>query len=283
MMKRQTTIVRPIAGRDIDDILRMLESALRVFIRVSPASLKAKVKVAPGYLIEDAVGLSGFLMIEPQPSNTAVVIAAGVRDTWGVRPYLLSLLPEIEQAARTRGLLTLTHIGHDNWLVDELKKHDFAVCEWIVNFERFGTWPTSIVPMPAVVRTAHFNDLPEILALDTLAFDQLWRKASSSFSEALANAVSFAVAETDGQIVGYEWCEIYRKHAHLARLAVHPDFQGRGIGAQLLYQAIVDTLSRGVNLITLNTQEDNYRSHALYKRFGFVQTEQRIPVLCKTL
>ena len=66
-------------------------------------------------------------------------------------------------------------------------------------------------------------------------------------------------------------------------LGVHPDYQGHGIGAQLLYQAIIDTLTRGVNLITLNTQENNYRSHALYKRFGFVQTDQRMPVLCKGL
>ncbi|MCP3907878.1 MAG: GNAT family N-acetyltransferase, partial [Oceanicoccus sp.] len=44
-----------------------------------------------------------------------------------------------------------------------------------------------------------------------------------------------------------------------------------------------DALAGGVNLITLNTQENNHRSRALYERFGFVDTKQRIPVLWKDL
>jgi ribosomal-protein-alanine N-acetyltransferase len=282
-VNHQTTVVRPIAGTDLHNLLRLVDTARRVHMRIAPVSLQVKIKTAPGFLAEDQVGLRGFMLIEPQQPNTALIIAAGLRDTWGVRPYLDSLLPEIERAARTKNLSTLAHISYDDWLNDSLQEHDFEVCEWIVNFERYGTWPTQIVPMPAVIRTAHLNDLPAILELDTLVFDQLWRKSAGNFSEALARAVSFVVAELDGQIVGYQWCEIYRKHAHLARLAVHPGYQGRGIGAQLLYQAIIDTLSRGINLITLNTQEDNLRSHALYERFGFVRTEQRMPVLCKEL
>ncbi|WP_366057784.1 GNAT family N-acetyltransferase [Oceanicoccus sp.] len=42
-------------------------------------------------------------------------------------------------------------------------------------------------------------------------------------------------------------------------------------------------MAGGVNLITLNTQENNHRSRALYERFGFVDTKQRIPVLWKDL
>jgi ribosomal-protein-alanine N-acetyltransferase len=76
---------------------------------------------------------------------------------------------------------------------------------------------------------------------------------------------------------------MYGRQAHLTRLAVHPDYQGQGLGAQLLYRAITDALGRGCSLITLNTQENNYRSQALYQRFGFVYTRQRIPVLWKTL
>jgi ribosomal-protein-alanine N-acetyltransferase len=66
-------------------------------------------------------------------------------------------------------------------------------------------------------------------------------------------------------------------------LAIHPDYQGLGIGAQLLSRAISDALANGVTFITLNTQETNRRSRALYRRFGFVQTKQRVPVLWKDL
>lgn len=279
----QKISVRPIKNTDVADILRLVDSARRVHLRVSPDSLKTRLGTSPGFLAEDPVGLRGFMVIDPQLSGTAVIVAAALRDTWGVRPYLDAVLSEIEQVVREKGAPTITHIGYDEWLVDGLRERGFEICEWIVNFERFGSWPKAIVSMPALIRTAHLHDLPAILALDNLVFDQLWRKTEINFSEALARAVSFVVAEMEGQIVGYEWCEIYRKHAHLARIAVHPDYQGHGIGGQLLYQAIVDSLSRNVNVITLNTQENNERSHALYKRFGFVKTDQRIPVLCKQL
>ena len=279
----QKTIVRPIKGADSADILKLVDSARRVHLRLSPDNLKARLGLTPGFLAEDPVGLRGFMLVEPQQAGTAIILAAALRDTWGVRAYLDYVLPEIERTATANGAPSITHIGYDTWLADGLGECGFEICEWIVNFERFGSWPQAIVAMPALARTAHIHDLPAILALDNLVFDQLWRKTESNFSEALARAVSFVVAEMDGQIVGYEWCEIYRKHAHLARLAVHPHYQGRGIGAQLLYQAIVDSLSRNVNLITLNTQEHNERSHALYQRFGFVQTNQRVPVLCKVM
>jgi ribosomal-protein-alanine N-acetyltransferase len=282
-VNHQTTIVRTIAETDIHDLLRMVDKARRVHLRIPAISLETKIKTGLGFLAEDRVGLRGFMLLEPQQPTTALIIAAAVRDTWGEGPYLDSLLPEIERAAQAQGLFTLAHVGHEAWLTDGLREHGFETYEWIVKFERFGDWPKTVVAMPAVIRTAHLNDLPAILKLDSLAFDQLWRKSAGNFSEALARAVSFVVAELDGQIVGYEWCEIYRKHAHLARLAVHPGYQGRGVGAQLLYQAIIDALTRGVNLITLNTQENNYRSHALYERFDFVRTDQRIPVLCKAL
>lgn len=279
----QPTIVRPINEADSRSILRLVDSARRVHLRLPPANLPAKIKTAPGFLAEDQVGLRGFMMIEAQQPQTALILAAALRDTWGVSPYLDLLLPQIEQKARTQNLTTLAHVSYDDWLIDGLKERGFSTREWVVNFERHGSWPQAMVTIPAIIRIAHLTDLPAILALDRLAFAQFWRKPPANFSEALARAVSFMVAELDGQIVGYEWCEIYRQHAHLARLAVHPDYQGRGIGAQLLYQAIIDTLARGVNLITLNTQENNHRSHALYRRFGFMQTGQRMPVLGKEL
>ncbi len=275
--------VRAIAQTDIRHILRMINTAWRVYIHLPPPELGAKIKTMPGVLAEDRVGLRGFMVIEPQPPDIALFVAAGLRDTWSVKPYLDRLLPAIEQAARTENLWNLVHIGRADWLVDELRRHGFETREWIVVFERIGVEPPPAVPAPAAMRTAHHKDLPALLALDALTFEHIWRKSAGKFSEALASADSFMVAEVAGRIVGYEWCEIYGQHAHLTRLAVHPGYQGHGIGTQLLHWAITDALARGVNQVTLNTQEDNYRSHSLYRRFGFVNTGQRMPILWKDL
>jgi ribosomal-protein-alanine N-acetyltransferase len=281
--QRQTIRVRTIEQSDMRDILRMVDNAWRVHIRLSPVELSVKIRTMPGFLVEDSVGLRGFIVIEPQHPDVALIMAAGLRDTWNVRSYLNLLLPEIERIAQAENWSALVHIGNGAWLTNELWSYGFETREWIVAFERNSVDLPPAVPDPALTRPAHYKDLGAIMMLDTLAFDHVWRKSVGSFSEALANADFFVVAELDGQVVGYEWCEIYHQHAHLTRLAVHPYYQGRGIGAQLLQEAIVDVMKRGVHLITLNTQEHNHRSRALYERFGFVYTRQRMPVLYREL
>ncbi len=277
------TITRPVLARDAQMMLRLLEESWRVHLRLSWHNMEQKLKHIPGVLAEDRVGLRGFMLLELQPPESAVIIAAGLRDTWGVRPFLEMLLPETEQIVRRQQVTALVYLGYEEWLIESLPQYGFEARDWILTFEwQNSDFPPS-VPALARIRTAHRNDLPVLLSLDAVAFDHLWRKSAAHFGEALAYANSFSVAEVDGQIVGYEWCDIHQQRAHLTRLAVHPAYQGRGIGGQLLQQAVVDVLSQGVTSITLNTQETNHRSRALYNRFGFVDTRQRVPVLWKTL
>lgn len=278
------TIIRVIESTDLRNLLRLIDISWRIHLRISPAELEIKIKNTLGFVAEDRVGLRGFMMIESLQPDAALVVGAGLRDTWGIRPFLDLLLPEVQQAAVDNGLPALVHIGSAAWLVDELKARGFEIKEWVIAFERLGiNPPAKPARAPARVRTAHYNDLPALLNLDRLAFGHIWHKSLGNFSEALARAASFTVALIGDQMVAYEWCEIYKEHAHLTRLAVHPDYQGQGIGAQLLYQAVTDALAAGANLMTLNTQENNRRSRALYERFGFVDTRQRIPVLWKDL
>lgn len=279
----QTLIIRSVTEADVNKIGRLLETAWRMHLRMTWRSLRTRLVKLPGLLVEDQVGLRGFMIIEPQEHEMAVIVAAGLRDTWGVRPYLDLLLPQIGQLALKQSCSALVYIGHEAWLIEALQQFGFQPKAWIITFERFGYGRPPNIQEPAVLRSAHRNDLATLRALDALAFDHLWRKPASYFRDALAAAGSFVVAEIEGQIVGYEWCEIYQQRGHLTRLAIHPDFQGRGIGAQLLQRAIRDATRRGVNLMTLNTQETNHRSRALYARFGFTQTEQRVPLLWKDL
>jgi ribosomal-protein-alanine N-acetyltransferase len=278
------TSIRAIESTDIRNLLRLIDISWRIHLRISPVEFETKIKNTLGFVAEDRVGLRGFMMIEPLQPDAALIVGAGLRDTWGIRPFLDLFLPKVQRAAVDNDLPALVHVGGATWLVDELKSRGFKVREWVAAFERIDiNPPAKPARAPARIRTAHYNDLPTLLTLDRLAFGHIWHKSLGNFSEALAKAASFTVALINDQMVAYEWCEIYKEHAHLTRLAVHPDYQGQGIGAQLLYQAITDALVAGANLITLNTQEHNHRSRALYERFGFVDTKQRIPVLWKDL
>jgi len=280
---KQTFSIRPLTEVDAQAILHGLGRAWQISLRVSPLEFKTNLNAISGFVAETKAGLSGFMVIEPRPPELAVLVAAGLRSNWRVKPYLDLLLPEIEHAARQRNLTRLIYVGPASWLIDELGQRKFQVREWIVVLQRPGLKPPDKPPVRAHLRPFHPNDITALTRLDALAFDHVWHKSPSKFAQALATSDSLTIAELDGQLVGYAWCEIHPHHAHLNRLAVHPDYQGRGIGAQLLHWAITNVLTQGVHRITLNTQEHNHRSLALYQRFGFEITNQRMPVLVKSL
>ena len=280
---RHQTTVRKIEDEDVRRILRMVDTAWRVFLRPSPYAFKMKQQRWPGLLAEDRVGLRGFMVIEPRPPHLAFLTAAGLRDTWHIKPYLDLLLPNVEEMARKLGLSKLAYVGHDPWLIDDLWGRGFRTNAWIITLERSTKPLPPPPPAPTSLWPVTANDLHAVEMVDLLTFDELWHGAIGDLADALAGDNSFVLADLEGRIVGYEWCELYGSQAHLSRLAVHPEYQGRGIGAQLLYRAVADALAQGASQISLNTQENNERSLALYRRFGFAVTDRRMPLLQKDL
>ncbi len=62
--------------------------------------------------------------------------------------------------------------------------------------------------------------------------------------------------------VDYRPAEIY-----LARIEIHPGYQGRGIGSSLISALIDEAGHRGQDLV-LDVLAVNHRAHALYQRLG---------------
>lgn len=73
----------------------------------------------------------------------------------------------------------------------------------------------------------------------------------------------------DDHVVGLITYKLKNEHeAHLVELAVHPNFQGRGIGGEALTM-ILDTLrAQGCTTIDVDTHPENRALH-LYERHGF--------------
>ncbi len=94
------------------------------------------------------------------------------------------------------------------------------------------------------------------------------------------------VAEEDGAIVGYiQWTQKsgFRTTVvlEMEQLAVHPDFQSRGIGRQLITESLplvrAQLAKRGATLkhIIVTTRADNYAQKLYQKTLG-VETEATI-------
>ena len=269
--------------QDAEAIRRLTVGAWRVYLRFSPDEILLRLRSGLGWVAGQEDRLNGFMLAEIQPFLIAVITGAALRDTWHVASYLDAFLPAAEEMLRSQDVTALVQIGQASWLTDLLRQRGFVDKDGVITYE-WRHQPVNVHgDLTVIVRSAHMQDLPTLLALDRSIFGPVWHKPIVHFEEALARAFSFTVAQEAGQIVGYQWCERYERHGHLTRLAVRPGWEGRGIGTRLLTEALVAMVKSGVSWITLNTQESNLRSRVLYERHGFRPMHERVAVLWKDL
>lgn len=128
------------------------------------------------------------------------------------------------------------------------------------------------------IRTMTEADLPYVAAVDGVSFDPLWHNSQETLQRAFAQSLFATVAEDEGGLVGYQMTTGTGTRAHLARLAVHPSVQGRGVGRALLGSLFERLVQNGYLRLSVNTQSDNQTSLKLYQRMGFVRTGESYPV-----
>ena len=129
------------------------------------------------------------------------------------------------------------------------------------------------------IRNMEETDLPDVEKADAASFAPLWQNPLETLRRAYAQSLVATVAEDEhGMIVGYQLSTGGGGRAHLARLAVHPSMQGRGVGRALLNNLFAKLVPGGYTKITVNTQSDNEVSLNLYQKMGFVRTGEQYPV-----
>ncbi len=170
-------------------------------------------------------------------------------------------------------------IAMERWMDSLLIESGFTVAHHIVLLE-WNDQPVtpSSTPDGFSIRSMKHNDLPDVVEVDTAAFDTLWQNSLPALSKAFSQAVYASVAEDASGMVGYQLSTWSPLGAHLARLAVRPEVQGNGLGAALVTDLIVRMQNGGATHITVNTQGNNNVSLALYQKLGFRRTGEQYPV-----
>jgi ribosomal-protein-alanine N-acetyltransferase len=170
-------------------------------------------------------------------------------------------------------------IAMKEWLCDLLEASGFSIRQQIVMLERREGALPGPTNLPGVrIRPMVLRDLPAVAAVDAVSFDTLWRHSLAALRLAFQKAVLAAVAETAQGVIGFHISTQHPHGAHLARLAVRPEAQNRGVGRLLVCDLLRARARRGEARLTVNTQNDNYPSLALYRRLGFAETGERYPV-----
>jgi ribosomal-protein-alanine N-acetyltransferase len=128
------------------------------------------------------------------------------------------------------------------------------------------------------LRAIRAGDAETILELDRLAFDPIWQLSRESLAVAIIQASSASLIEDKGEIIGYQITTSSPFGAHLARLAVLPSHQRKGLGRALVNDAVKSVQDIGLGLLSVNTQENNHSSRKLYEKMGFRKTGKEFPV-----
>ncbi|MEG4856250.1 ribosomal protein S18-alanine N-acetyltransferase [Microcoleus sp. K1-B6] len=73
--------------------------------------------------------------------------------------------------------------------------------------------------------------------------------------------------------IGCLWAIL--EEAHIIMLAIHPQFQGQGLGQALLWALLKSACERQLERSTLEVRDSNLAAVSLYKKFGFKEAGRR--------
>lgn len=185
-----------------------------------------------------------------------------------------------EDIAKAGGAKTAAIVQHV-WFRDVLEMAGFENRQNIVMLEWLGSasqpWAESEAD-GVRIREMTEADLPQVVNVDNSAFDPLWHNSDRTLRRALSQSLFATVTEDESGVIGYQITTGSNSRAHLARLAVHPTVQGRGIASAILGDLFTRLMGRNYRKLTVNTQSDNQTSLKLYEKMGFLRTGEAYPV-----
>lgn len=233
----------------------------------------------------DGNHLAGCLVLSPPLNGACWVRIVGADHHYPLDQVFYTLWADLRAECARLGVWQVAILLINDWLEPYLELLNMRYMEQIITLRRAGdvALPWSQGEHPFRLRHANFDDLPAIVAVDNQAFAPPWQLQEEEIRQALRMAASAVVAIEDGEMIGYQISTRRHTSGHLARLAVLPAAQGRGVGGALLDNLIHNFNQRGIRSLTVNTQESNHRSQRLYFRYGFARNGLDISVWAATL
>lgn len=133
------------------------------------------------------------------------------------------------------------------------------------------------------IREMTQRDLAAVEAIDFASFDPVWQLKRASLEKTYHLSAWNSIAILEKEIVGYQMSTNTFDSAHLARLAVTPRWQGKGVGHRLVEDMLETFSAIGVTSFSVNTQASNTQSLSLYHSLGFEREDRDILVMSLNL
>lgn len=233
------------------------------------------------YLIAEAAGhITATLACPPDPPNAAWIRLFAFTSNTTAEEAWHNMWPVAQETLAQFPQTIVVAITLQKWFRQLLAANNFINTHNVVLL----SWEHGLNNLPPSasrvnVRPMTHDDIPQVHQIDTAAFEPIWRNSQQALQLAFKQAVIATVAEDDnGSVLGYQISTPAPMGVHLARLAVLPRAQGQGIGYGLVRDLLEKFEESGDARVSVNTQDHNHASLALYKKAGFTLTDEAFPV-----
>ena len=280
--------IRLLNSNDLPLVERLLNTSEFIYMRFTSEELPMLLKHYPAVGMYHGVSMNAFLLSQTVNPPSAWIGGFGVSWTES-REYITlleTLLEQLKKLLIKRGVRYLYYSGNDmqkDWLRDIMLTHQFTLHRLLYSYDKYNYGVPSRGNPNVKLRAVEKRDIPALLAIEEVCFEDFWRYDALSFEDIASTHPYFVVAELESKVVGYQFNALEDEYGYLVRIAVHPSASGQGVGVRLMSAAIEFFQQAGVLRIMLNTQDDNVRAHRLYEWFGFVRIVQMGFVLRKAL
>lgn len=276
---RAGLLVRPAVAADYEQISNLIFFEARVHRHLDWRPALEWLGSSPFWVIEDEGRVAAVLACPEDPPSVAWLrLFAHTPSLSGPEAW-----PPLWAAARAelaagRGA-TVAAIVTQPWLLPLLSESGFelntriTLLEWDARQQAGAASPRGVS-----IRVMRVEDLPAVEAIDAAAFVPLWQNSLEMLRRAYGQGLFMTIAEDDSGPVGYQISTGNQLGVHLARLAVRPEAQRRGVGRALVHDLMSRMKARQLERLTVNTQADNAASLSLYESMGFQRKGEQYPV-----
>ena len=198
--------------------------------------------------------------------------------------YFEALLSRTKEVLKAAGARSIFSLAPYSWLERLLIGEDFKLVDKIVTLHHiFSGGNLSQAGKDIIIREMTYRDLTAVEAIDIAAFEPAWQLNRASLIKTYHRSAWHSVALLEGKIVGYQMSTSAFDTAHLARLAVDPRWQRKGVGRRLVEDMFETFSAHGVRSFSVNTQDSNHQSLSLYHSLCFEREDRDILVMSANL
>ena len=140
-----------------------------------------------------------------------------------------------------------------------------------------------------MLRYMRLDDIPQVVAVDSLSFPSPWSPASYAF-EITNNSTSHMIVIEGRRLSSAGWRRVGQRlggppeppviagyagmwnisgEAHVSTIAVHPEWRGHGLGEALLNGLLTRAIALNSEYSVLEVRVSNLSAQGLYRKYGY--------------